>query len=820
MDEVEIQQRLTDTAISAAFGAWRSQLRVHLEESHALRGNLEKKSQELRQLQQSISNIDIVRQENEQLREELRALRSQSGAATSRRYYEELQHERDALLQDNQLKQKTIDSLRVMVNYERSKSKDWLRYSKSSSPSVSEPRNSPGKPTKAGPKIDTVSPTDRVSALSRQALLQKLVSAPAKSPNPLAQGSRKQHSGAASVEDSANEDNLPPPPVRDAPEHRNGHMSFPDFDATYSFGDSSSELPPTASPHPHSSPALLRPNGLPLPCERSGQPVKGHSTSDSTAPPSQPCHQHEDDRGKLSEDSSLDSLEVVTARPIRRRAQKLDSSAGEAKLAIFQAGNAEEPIRVKSEPLEGFQAAGEKSPGFILAVNENLGRESFDSPKRGRGPQLLAAPGPRPTLHIAEDETLGPNNNNVDVQHVGSLCAKNNDRSRGSLDVVDSRPLQEIKNEERILPRTSNTSGPPSKKRRSNDGRGQYAIPIIAEDGEDHNRSRKTPAAKLPKPASPSRSNISAHRRLGNLLEGPSPAKPVLAKPSPRTSNLMDGYLLNAAASAKSAKKEELDAMRLSENKSWGWYESAENLLDSVGSPRPPRPEKRSAQASHESNEATRSTQHEPQRPFLAQKRRLLDGREDEEPFRSRPLHQLDFNHFKINPNANDGVDYAYTDVIRNRDQRKCLPGCTRHECCGSKFRALAGTLPTLTDKGKVFLGSGPSGDDSSQQSDNDILMNFLGPGSEEKVRTLTSIARENLLLEAKTKIAADRYGKMHRYTHERAKSPPGFWRTEMPGTQEEAVDRLDAKKREREEVERRHREACKEGGSWMFADE
>jgi hypothetical protein len=41
-----------------------------------------------------------------------------------------------------------------------------------------------------------------------------------------------------------------------------------------------------------------------------------------------------------------------------------------------------------------------------------------------------------------------------------------------------------------------------------------------------------------------------------------------------------------------------------------------------------------------------------------------------------------------------------------------------------------------------------------------------------------------------------------------------------MPDTQEEIANRLDAKKREREEVERRYREALKEEGRWMFADE
>ena len=276
----------------------------------------------------------------------------------------------------------------------------------------------------------------------------------------------------------------------------------------------------------------------------------------------------------------------------------------------------------------------------------------------------------------------------------------------------------------------------------------------------------------------------------------------------------MDGHLPNAAASAESGKKGQLDAMRLSKDKSWDWYKSAEFLLDSVGSQRPPHPEKKLVHKSPQRGVTNSACQ------FTAPKRRLPDGPEGREPFRSRPLHRLNLSHFKVNPHANGGIGYAYKDVIRNQEQRKHLSGCTRSECCGSEFRAIAGTIPELSATGKQPFESDPSDGANSKQSEDDLLRNFLGSGSEEKIRTLTSVARENLLLEAKTKLAADKYGKMHRHVHERPKSPPGFWRTEMPGTQEEALDRLDAKQREREEVESRYREACKEGGRWMFADE
>ena len=60
MDELEYQQRLIDTTVSKAFGAVRSRLGVQLEESHALKRELEKQSEELvRYLMQDFENDPI-----------------------------------------------------------------------------------------------------------------------------------------------------------------------------------------------------------------------------------------------------------------------------------------------------------------------------------------------------------------------------------------------------------------------------------------------------------------------------------------------------------------------------------------------------------------------------------------------------------------------------------------------------------------------------------------------------------------------------------------------------------------------------------------
>ena len=66
-------------------------------------------------------------------------------------------------------------------------------------------------------------------------------------------------------------------------------------------------------------------------------------------------------------------------------------------------------------------------------------------------------------------------------------------------------------------------------------------------------------------------------------------------------------------------------------------------------------------------------------------------------PLRRRPPHQLNINDFRINPSYNQGYDYVFSDIIRDRDQRKCLPNCTKPDCCGDKFRKMVeiGGLPT-----------------------------------------------------------------------------------------------------------------------------
>lgn len=178
------------------------------------------------------------------------------------------------------------------------------------------------------------------------------------------------------------------------------------------------------------------------------------------------------------------------------------------------------------------------------------------------------------------------------------------------------------------------------------------------------------------------------------------------------------------------------------------------------------------------------------------------------QPLRSKPLEELTLLDFKVNPKYNNGYDYAFTDVVRNQDARRCLAGCTKPECCGTVFRALAeatydaNRLPTA----------------SQEDSEMRLLREFLGDNAH-KIRNMTKAERDETLVQAKTRDLANKHGR-HRHAYERRRSPPGFWRADFPSTQEEREDRRKIEQQERDLVAQRYREAMRAGGAYMFRDE
>lgn len=170
---------------------------------------------------------------------------------------------------------------------------------------------------------------------------------------------------------------------------------------------------------------------------------------------------------------------------------------------------------------------------------------------------------------------------------------------------------------------------------------------------------------------------------------------------------------------------------------------------------------------------------------------------------RDKPLQELRTSDFKPNPVYNNGYTYAFSEAVRKRGDRLCLPGCTNEQCCGSHFRRLAEALAPLLSAEEEAL-----------------LEDYLGDAYNTVMSTqMSSDERAELILQARTKKIAKDSGK-HRETYERRRTPPGFWRVDFPSTQSQEMDRGRAKELEVKAVQERWLEAHKKGGRWMFRDE
>ena len=180
---------------------------------------------------------------------------------------------------------------------------------------------------------------------------------------------------------------------------------------------------------------------------------------------------------------------------------------------------------------------------------------------------------------------------------------------------------------------------------------------------------------------------------------------------------------------------------------------------------------------------------------------------------RRQPPSHLRPEDFKINPRHNQGVDYPYSHVIRNRDERKCMNGCTRPDCCGLVLqKAIEIGGPT------VLRGCRLQSIEDEEREDQRVLEEYLGD-NKHKLAGMPEDERNRLLAKARTELFAKKFGK-HRHTYERAPTPPGYWNPDMPTTQEEMANRMAANAMERERVDQMYTEAMRHNGKYMFQDE
>ncbi|OHW93837.1 DNA repair protein [Colletotrichum incanum] len=171
---------------------------------------------------------------------------------------------------------------------------------------------------------------------------------------------------------------------------------------------------------------------------------------------------------------------------------------------------------------------------------------------------------------------------------------------------------------------------------------------------------------------------------------------------------------------------------------------------------------------------------------------------------RMKPMASMRLEDFKVNPKFNGGSDYAYSEVVRGKDDRACLPGCTDMNCCGKQFRAMA-----LAQRNNV---------ERTPASDTKLFEDYLG----DRVAItlgMSKAEKDELWIDAKTWQLANELGK-HRHRYARRPSPPGFWNADFPTTQEVEDEKSETEKRERQLIQERHREAMRGGGRWVFRDE
>ncbi|KAM4057741.1 DNA repair protein Sae2/CtIP [Hirsutella rhossiliensis] len=280
-----------------------------------------------------------------------------------------------------------------------------------------------------------------------------------------------------------------------------------------------------------------------------------------------------------------------------------------------------------------------------------------------------------------------------------------------------------------------------------------FAISVLAEDGDAYGAN---PSAA--KGQSPTAAPASAKSRLHTLLNSPSavPSDSVISRPASRN---------------------------------WERHTASEDQS--------PVPERRRLPFTPPPSE-NRAHERSPSRK---------NKKKPASELRAKPLSELQLDDFKVSPLANDGHDFAFADVVRDKGERACLPGCTDLHCCGKQFKALALSQrpdPPLTP--------------TQRMEEQKLLEVYLGDHAY-RLASMSKEEKAELWVEAKTQELANKYGK-HRHRFSRMQSPPGFWNADFPSTQELQEDRAEAAKRERQAVAERHREAMRPGGRWLFKDE
>lgn len=365
------------------------------------------------------------------------------------------------------------------------------------------------------------------------------------------------------------------------------------------------------------------------------------------------------------------------------------------------------------------------------------------------------------------------------------------DPLRNSVEDKSTLVLRPTDPNNRILPRTGDLT--PKRKRSRNDHGAAY-MHLLAEDGE----SKATPAAREIKKVL---NAAEAEDRLEGLLSKPSSDKPLLPLETPDVQKtyarkVEPSSLAARSDTSKSSKK--LNSAKLSTTASTMNTSSNRNE-------KPIHQQQLSIKPiSTKPTTSTFRSSRSPQKALSPEKG----------PIRHRPLSTLHRRHFKPNPTHNPGYNYAYRDVIRKHDDRKCLPGCTRPNCCGDTIRkvlSIGGALPSAHSN--LFFSSLST----THAEDHKLLKEYMGDNYP-SWKKMTEEEKKEEWMKAQEWNFGKTFGR-HKDNGRQA-TPPGFWRVEMASTQDREEEGREAERMERERVEGMWRESMRKGGLWVFADE
>ncbi|DAA79487.1 TPA_exp: Uncharacterized protein A8136_0260 [Trichophyton benhamiae CBS 112371] len=453
---------------------------------------------------------------------------------------------------------------------------------------------------------------------------------------------------------------------------------------------------------------------------------------------------------------SPDTPVVVKERPVRK--QQVPSPtycAVKVEESPTDIGTAEKPFNIKSEPTPS-------PPGLVSDIrhHEDHGKHNHD-PVSSPTLDPIESPLPRPKFTVLPDRrSPSPElqDDPLDLPANKQTELPSKKRGRQVLRPVDTNVTPTCKLNEASIPQ--------SKRRKPHFSRGAHAIPSVAEDGEAEeyltgrrsSRPSMTDSAKKSTPSTKMRQT-----RLQDLLETSHTPRPVLL----------------STPQSVIAKPDKFVAPQTPNNK-------AEGAATPYASQQP---------ESHDIIPFPEEVDDDEIRPRSC--------------FRDRPISELGLEHFKLNPNKNQGLDYAFDEVVRDKSMRKQLRGCLRQECCGPVYRSMA----------KDEIGEEPRPLGTLSRADHDLLKGDLGSNYGKFLEGKSPIEIRDVLIEAKASVLSNKFSK-HRNAHVPGGSPPGYWRTDMPNTQEIERDRMMARKLEREKVLDRYKEACKDDGYWKFADE